>query len=148
MSWVFPSKVMTKVPVIAFLYDVPATATSLAIFFSTVCRLQIAYFIGVWCRFNTIGLGIWYFSMVETIMCRKTTSASFLALSGISTLKVVAALLTSPMRWNKLWIHHLPSKSTDTGSGLPLRFTRVLATDLATTSFTSPPFFLKDNKNL
>ena len=91
---------------------------------------------------------IWNFSTVNTILCKKVSSASFFATSGICNLEVLAVLLTKCIWWNKLWIHHRLSRSITSSSFCRLHFTRALATDLATTVFKTPPFFLTARRNL
>ena len=93
-------------------------------------RLHGAYFNEVWSKLSIPEIEIRYFSTVDTTLCKRVSSASFFAPLGISTLEVVAVLLTKCIQRNKLWIHHRLSRSITSSSFFPLSFTRTLATDL------------------
>ena len=128
-------------------FDVPEMATCFEFFGASVFRLHGAYFNEVWSKLSIIEIGIWYFSTVDTILCKRVSSASFFVPLWISTLEIVAVLLTKCICRNKLWIHHRLSRSITSSSFFPLSFIRTLATDLETTTFTAPPFFLTDRRN-
>ena len=133
---------MKNVPMVAFLFDVPemwrhASNSLVQVFVDCTERTSMRFDLN-WLSSNLE----FYFSRQSIQFCaKKVSSASCFAPSWISTLEVVVVFLTECIRRNKLWIHHRLSRSITSSSFFPLRFTRVLATDLATTAFTFPPFF-------
>ena len=68
-------------------------------------------------------------------------AAPFFAPSGMTGLPVVADCLTNPIRWNKLFVQDVFSRSSTFRFLSSLIAIRACAIAIATTVFTMPPFF-------